>query len=168
MDLAVLGTWLPVLPSAQDVAKWRLLPPTTVLLTSSTWSTRLSITIPWQIQWHSQGWEWEACHQWEALHHLPGARSCLHQIGWCWFWVCCGVYWRLHQHRVGPKGSSSLTLQPMPPCLWWVWTMRNMTAPSRYSAQQCILYHHLLSPYRLRSFITILASWKCSWQQFMI
>uniref|UniRef100_A0A8I6AAX6 Glyceraldehyde-3-phosphate dehydrogenase, pseudogene 1 n=1 Tax=Rattus norvegicus TaxID=10116 RepID=A0A8I6AAX6_RAT len=46
MDLALLGAWLPGLPSPLQLAKWRLLPSTTPSLTSTTWSACSSMTLP--------------------------------------------------------------------------------------------------------------------------
>ncbi|EDL23926.1 mCG118660, partial [Mus musculus] len=46
MDLAILGAWLPGLPSVLHLAKWRLLPSMTPSLTSTTWSTCSSLTPP--------------------------------------------------------------------------------------------------------------------------
>jgi hypothetical protein len=51
----------------------------------------------------------------------------------------CGVFTPMEKARgatwrVGSKGSSSLPLLLMLPCLWWVWTTRNMTTHSSLSA----------------------------------
>ena len=72
------------------------------------------------IQRHSQGWEWEACHQCKVLTHLLGARSCQYQMGWCQCWICCGVGWCLYYHGEGwsQEGKHLHPFCRCLPCLW--------------------------------------------------
>ena len=55
-DLAISGAWSPGL--LLTLAKWTLSSSMTPSLTFTTWSACSSM-IPWQVPWHSHGWERE-------------------------------------------------------------------------------------------------------------
>lgn len=107
-------------------------PPPSLVIT--TWSTALSGPRQWNY------------HQWEGYLHLPEIRFNQYQMGWCWYQICDGVYWCLHDNREdkGPSeaGSTLHLLLSLHVCdraqLQKVWQLTR-------SCQKCFLHCQLLS-----------------------
>lgn len=112
-----------------------------------TWSQLHGLHVPvWiyplQVQWHSQGWEWETCHQLEGHHYLPEARSYQNQM---WVMLMLNMLWMLlvfHHHREGsgPLEGWGQKGNHLCPFLLWphvcdtFWIIRGKTTHSRLSA----------------------------------